>query len=88
MRKCSQCGAESWVTDSRTTGEYIRRRYRCDGPEHHRFTTREYELDVLVQPRPDIVFEEVEQVRAALTSALKEIKKAVPASRKRLPLAA
>ena len=76
MQLCPQCNAQSWVVDTRNHGEYIRRRYRCDGSEEHRFTTREILLAEL--PKPEIVREEIQVARAALQAALREIKKALP----------
>lgn len=57
--KCSKCGAETEVLDSRPMpdGRAVRRRRQCFGPEKHRVTTHEFETArgvayVPVKPAP------------------------------------
>lgn len=39
--RCPNCAQKAKVVDTRQMPGYVRRRYRCDGPAAHRWTTKE-----------------------------------------------
>ena len=63
--KCPSCGMGTWVTDSRPSGEGIRRRRKCFGEVQHRFTTMEVSMGVFKEI-------DVEAARIAVVDSLND----------------